>query len=346
MPRAPQNPAGEERIPKWAADLSPEQQAALRKSGAIYTEKTWRQKVKELTDGAAKKLQYGILDQFAPIKDQLGKIPYIVARMAKNADGTLEALMLYGRPHLDRRRRHAGGHHEEGVHRDNAGAERRARSLLLLAGRQARRAAEEGGRENLFTNEDISALATLNQGTMKDGASREAAYLRAQKDVAELNKSVLDIAEQSGLIDAESRKVWQSDFYVPFYRVMEEGVTGPSIKSGLVNQKSIKKLKGGTNNLGDLTQNMLMNWSTLLTASAKNRAAKASLARRRHWRGDRGAGGDDPQHGQDGGHARRLVHGGRPQPLVRHRGRAPAGGDQRAGVQRLQQRRHEGDDVV
>lgn len=276
-PAAPQNPAGEERIPKWAADLPPEQQAALRKAGAIYTEKTAKQKVKELFDGATKKLQYGILDQFAPIKDQLGQVPYMHARLAKAADGTLEAMMLYGRPQLDadgamlvdttkkgfvETMQQLDGEHD--------------RFFSWLAGRRAEQLKKEG-RENLFTDDDISALAKLNQGAMKDGRSREAAYLRAQKDVAELNKSVLDIAEKSGLIDAESRKVWQSDFYVPFYRVMEEGITGPSVKSGLVNQKSIKKLKGGTNNLGDLTQNMLMNWSTLLTASAKNRAAKASL---------------------------------------------------------------------
>lgn len=270
-------PAGTETIPKWAESLSDEQKAALRKSGAIYTEKTMREKVAELKEGALKKLQYGILDQFAPIKDKVGKIPYVLARMAKNADGTLEALMLYGRPHLDadggmlvdttkkgfiETMQSLNGEHD--------------RFFSWLAGRRAEQLKKEG-RENLFTDDDISALSTLNQGTMKDGTSREAAYLRAQKDVAELNKSVLDIAEKSGLIDAESRKVWQSDFYVPFYRVMEEGVTGPSVKSGLVNQKTIKKLKGGTNNLGDLTQNMLMNWSTLLTASAKNRAAKATL---------------------------------------------------------------------
>jgi len=273
--RAP-TPA-QEVVPKWAENESDAVKAALRKAGIIYTEETFKQKVAKLKEGALKKLQYGILDQFAPIKDQLGRIPYVMARMAKNADGTLEALMLYGRPHLDadggmlvdttkkgfiETMQILNGEHD--------------RFFSWMAGRRAEQLKKEG-RENLFTDADISNLSTLNQGRMKDGSSREATYLRAQKDVAELNKSVLDIAEASGLIDGESRKVWASDFYVPFYRVMEEGVTGPSIKSGLVNQKSIKKLKGGTNNLGDLTQNMLMNWSTLLTASAKNRAAKASL---------------------------------------------------------------------
>lgn len=275
-PAAP-SPAGEERIPKWAADLSPAQQAALRKSGAIYTEQTMKQKIDALKDGALKKLQYGILDQFAPIKDKLGKVPYMMARLAKAADGTLEALMLYGRPHLDADGAMLVDTTKKGfIETMQALGGEHDRFFSWLAGRRAEQLKKEG-RENLFTDDDISALATLNQGQMKDGTSREAVYLRAQKDVAELNKSVLDIAEKSGLIDSESRKVWQSDFYVPFYRVMEEGVTGPSVKSGLVNQKTIKKLKGGTNNLGDLTQNMLMNWSTLLTSSAKNRAAKASL---------------------------------------------------------------------
>lgn len=270
-------PAGTETVPKWAESLTPEQKAALRKSGAIYTEKTMREKVAELKEGALKKLQYGILDQFAPIKDKVGKIPYVLARMAKSADGTLEAMMLYGRPHLDADGGMLVDTTKKGFIETMQGLNgEHDRFFSWLAGRRAEQLKKEG-RENLFTDDDISALSTLNQGTMKDGTSREATYLRAQKDVAELNKSVLDIAEKSGLIDAESRKVWQSDFYVPFYRVMEEGVAGPSIKSGLVNQKTVKKLKGGTNNLGDLTQNMLMNWSTLLTASAKNRAAKATL---------------------------------------------------------------------
>jgi hypothetical protein len=269
--------AGTERMPEWAKGMKPDVQEALRKSGAIFTEQTARQKIDEMRKGALKKLQYGILDQFAPIKDQLGKIPYIMARMAKNADGTLEALMLHGRPHLDK----DGGMLVDTTKKGFVETMQQLqgehdRFFSWLAGRRAKQLKAEG-RENLFTDDDITSLSTLNQGTMKDGSSREAAYLKAQKDVAELNKSVLDIAEESGLIDAASRKVWASDFYVPFFRVMEEGVTGPSIKSGLVNQKSIKKLKGGTNNLGDLTQNMLMNWSTLLTSSAKNRAARASL---------------------------------------------------------------------
>jgi hypothetical protein len=91
----------------------------------------------------------------------------------------------------------------------------------------------------------------------------------------------LDMAEESGLIDGESRQFWEKEFYVPFYRVADEsegGVRGTNIKSGVVRQEAFKHLKGGTQKLNaDLMDNVLMNWAHLLDASAKNRAAKATL---------------------------------------------------------------------
>ena len=90
--------------------------------------------------------------------------------------------------------------------------------------------------------------------------------------------SVLAIAEARGLIDAESRQVWRDGFYVPFYRNMEDGTTGPSVKSGLVNQYAFKKLKGSSRQLNeDLLANTLQNMAHLLSAASKNQAAAASL---------------------------------------------------------------------
>jgi len=89
------------------------------------------------------------------------------------------------------------------------------------------------------------------------------------------------MAEQSGLIDPVSRKYWENEFYVPFYRVADEadgGVRGMNIKGGAVRQQAFKELKGGKNALNaDLLDNTLMNWSHLLDAAAKNRAAKATI---------------------------------------------------------------------
>ena len=52
----------------------------------------------------------------------------------------------------------------------------------------------------------------------------------------------------------------------------------PSVKSGLVRQKAFERLKGGREKLNsDLLANTILNWSHMLHAAAKNRAAKAAL---------------------------------------------------------------------
>jgi hypothetical protein len=265
-----------ERVPKWAENYTDAQKEILRKTGAIYTEQTLKDKIAEMREGLGAKLQQGILDQYAPIKARLGDVPYMLARMSKASEQGLEAIMNYGRlvldggainvdpskPGLIEVLAKLNGEHEQ--------------FFQWVAGKRARELKAQG-RENLLDDSDITFLADLNKGQMADGTSRAQAYTTAQLALSTLNNSVLDIAEESGIIDKESRKVFQSEFYVPFYRVIEEGVAGPTIKGGLINQQSIKRLKGGTNNLSDLMGNMQRNWATLLASSAKNRAAAAIL---------------------------------------------------------------------
>lgn len=265
-----------ERVPKWAENYTDAQKKILRKTGAIYTEQTFQDKLKEMREGLGAKLQQGIFDQYAPIKARLGDVPYMLARMSKASDNGLEAIMNYGRLVLDGGAINVDpskpglievlaklkGEHEQ--------------FFQWLAGNRAKQLKAQG-RENLISDSDITFLADLNRGQMADGTSRAQSYTVAQLALATLNNSVLDIAEQSGIIDKESRKLFQSEFYVPFYRVIDDGVAGTTIKGGLINQQSIKRLKGGTNNLADLMGNMQKNWNTLLAASAKNRAAAAIL---------------------------------------------------------------------
>ena len=95
------------------------------------------------------------------------------------------------------------------------------------------------GKENLFTADEIAAMKTLNSGTMPDGRMRVAAYKRTLDEFNIYSKSVLDVAEQAGLIDGESRKLWEHDFYVPFYRMSQENeISGPTKIKGLVRQKA------------------------------------------------------------------------------------------------------------
>ena len=187
----------------------------------------------------------------------------------------------------------------------NQGAQKanlkQANDLMTEAKRTRKQAAEKRAlgndkkntsRENLFTREDIAAIKTLSDGdliadyTLQHGPNagattrnRAAAYEDSLKTFSAFNKNVMDMAEQSGLIDGEARKMWENEFYVPFYRVSEEAnIVGGGMKGSSVRQQAFKHLKGGTDKLNaDLLDNTLMNWAHLLDASAKNRAAKATL---------------------------------------------------------------------
>jgi hypothetical protein len=268
-------PATKVTMPKWAESESPEVQAALKKAGVIIEEKTLGERARELRTNFGKIFRQGLVDQFDPIKE-LGHREYMLARLTKATDGGLEAMMLYGKLKLD-----SGALNIENKDGGVLGLLQTLqgehdRFFAWIAGNRAAQL-KLAGKENLFTDDDISALKELNLGKMPDGTSRQAQYFKTKVQFDGYAKSVLDIAEQTGLIDRESRKIWEKDFYVPFYRVMEDGVGGPSISSGLVNQYAFKKLKGGSEGLHDLLGNTLQNWSHLLSASMRNQAARASL---------------------------------------------------------------------
>lgn len=258
------------------ADLTPGQEAALRDVGLLTEPKTFKQRFQELTQDLAKRLTQGIVDQYAPLKE-LDFRSYVLARMSKGTDGTFEAALYYGTPRV------AGDTVE--IDTSTGGLMtllstlhgEQDRFLAWIAANRAEQLSAEG-REFLFTPQQIQDLKALNQGTMGDGRNRAIEYARVLKGFNAFQDSVLAIAEARGLIDGASRQVWQNGFYVPFYRNMEDGTTGPSVKSGLVNQYAFKKLKGSSRKLNeDLLANTLQNMAHLLSAASKNQAAAASL---------------------------------------------------------------------
>ncbi|MFK8398187.1 LPD38 domain-containing protein [Pseudomonas sp. BGr12] len=262
---------------QFADHVTAAQQAALEKIGAFAKKETIADTARAYTSRWKEKWVQGVFDQFAPIA-KLDHIAYMQARLSKGTDGALESTFLYGKPKL------LDG--ALAVDPDGKGL----RGILAglkgehdlffawMAGHRAERLAAEG-RENLFSPEDIRQLKRLNQGVMEGGGSRTLAYAQAQKEFAAYQRSVLDVAEKAGLIDPDARKLWESEFYVPFYRVMEEGdgTAGPGQIGGLTGQRAFQKLKGGKEPLGDLMANTLANWSHLLTASMKNLAATNAL---------------------------------------------------------------------
>jgi len=258
--------------------LTAGQEAALNNVGGIAVEQTLRERFRELRTGFGKRAIQGALDQFAPIKD-LDQNAYMLARLSKGYDGTLESALLYGKPFL------RGGVPDVDVN-DTGFAKVLAdlqgegdRFLWWVAAQRADRL-KALGLENLFSDADIAELKTLTDGTMPDGTTkRSTAYAKALGEFNAFNDAVLAVAEESGLIDAKAREMYRGVPYVPFYRVLEdEGVQGPTFSSGLTNAKAWKKLKGGSQKLNnDLLANVLLNWSSLYQSSARNRAALATM---------------------------------------------------------------------
>ena len=152
----------------------------------------------------------------------------------------------------------------------------------LQAGGAGKVKVKHTSRENLFSSDDIAALTKLNAGKLDNGKSRPMAYAAMHQELLRYQKAMLDIAEKAGIVNADSRKDWESEFYVPFYRVMEneDGSVNHHLgasDTGMMRQEVIKRLKGGSENLGDPINNLIANWEQLLSSSMKNMAANEAL---------------------------------------------------------------------
>lgn len=260
-------------------DYTPDQARAAERAFGFQQKQTWAERAQAFRAKLGTKLRQGLVDQFAPIKEVSDKA-YMLARMSKGSDGAVEAALLYGKPFL-----------RDGVYdvdiKDGGFAQVLAslkgehdRFFQWVAAQRAERLKAEG-KENLLTDQDITALRSLNVGKMADGAARMPVYAAALRELNAFNEATLKVAMESGLIDQAAFDLMKDQPYVPFYRLMEEegGMRGPRFSSGLVNQQAWKKLKGGTQQINaDLLQNTLMNWSHLYAAAARNRASLETMA--------------------------------------------------------------------
>lgn len=258
--------------------MTPDQEAAWSKAAGLKTPPTLKERAAQMKANFSTKARQGIVDQFAPIAD-LDQRAYMLARMSKGSDGTMEAALLYGRPFL-RDGVPDVDVNEGGFARVLAGLKgEHDRFLWWVAALRAENLKAQG-KENLLDTPDIDALKTLNAGTMADGSDRVMTYAEALLELNDFNNAVLQMAKDSGLIDQAAVDLMRDQPYVPFFRLMdEEGkVAGPRFSAGLTNQKAWKKLKGGTQQINaDLLQNMLLNWSSLYASAARNRAALATM---------------------------------------------------------------------
>lgn len=89
-----------------------------------------------------------------------------------------------------------------------------------------------------------------------------------------------NIMQEWASLTRDQREIWAEEFYVPFYRVLDENthdIQGPASTAGLTRQRAYQRLKGADMRIGDLLENTLMNYHHLLSASLKNQAAMQAI---------------------------------------------------------------------
>lgn len=142
--------------------------------------------------------------------------------------------------------------------------------LMYAVGKSAQELMGQG-REHLFTPAEVKSMVALERPE----------FHKAFADYQNWNKGVMDFAQEMGVVNVQSRAMWQRTQYLPFYRV---GQAGANKSAGGVtgNWQGVHKLTGGSGNLRDILGNMTQNASMLISAALRNeaRAKIAELAER------------------------------------------------------------------
>jgi hypothetical protein len=228
-----------------------------------------------------KKANTASLDGLAPIKyaeEQNGitnaeDSGYIASRLASGSSSVMQAVMLHGRPEW-----------KDGIIQKQESSTEKDSMLAIfddlgkdmhnwlgwMVGNRAKELKAQG-RENLLSDQEIDELTGLVQG-------KEQKFSESKDKFNAMNKALLDLAQDAGLIDPDSRSEWESEWYIPFFRQNEKedgegNVIGPWKSKGIANQTpQIQRLKGSEKNINDVLENIFVNTGKLVDASMKNMA--------------------------------------------------------------------------
>lgn len=248
------------------------------KLGAVFNPqtKTIIDRIAGLQDGFWRRAAQGIADQYRTIKDY-SEEAYMMARLSKTVDGALEGLLMHGHVYNNGGALDIKGQ-TKGLFEamKPVGAETDRYMMWIALGRESRLPIDKRSPNlaPLLADRDQLVQGDIN------GRPRLEVYQEVQKDMNALNKSVLDVAYNAGLMDQKAYERFSQDlFYIPFYKQMESGdLQDAATASGLTSQKFSAELKGQSDKpFGDLMENTLRNWSHILSASMKNQASNATL---------------------------------------------------------------------
>jgi hypothetical protein len=254
---------------------------------------TVKEKFDNLKTNFFDRMVTGVFDEFRAIKNYSDEA-YMQARLSKSIDGGLQGLLEYGQVFLDNGALNIkpgtkglleilaplGSEVDQyqiwkALNRDAQVAEKYAKWKQIPA--KDRKGLKEPAQPS-FPADVIAGRNELTKGQL-DGKSRLSVYQTALNEENALNRSVLNVAREAGIIDAEGYQNFSNDiYYIPFYKAMEDGdVQSVSSSSKLTGQYFSKALKGGEKKTNDLMENVLLNWSHILSASVKNIAAQNTI---------------------------------------------------------------------
>lgn len=231
-----------------------------------------RRAINEALDGVMDKFRQSTVDDFHGVyrmeRELTGKTSplgaYETSRLTRGTYAMVDGAIRLGRPVRvpDGRFEFQGKGLEKIL---EPVADRLDEFLMYAVGKSSQELMMQG-REKLFSPAEIRAMVQLDRPEFR----------KAFAEYQEFNKGILDFAQEMGVINPQSRAMWQRSQYLPFYRVEQGGATK---RAGGVegNWQGIRKLTGGTDNLRDILGNMTQNASMLMSAALKNEA-RAKIA--------------------------------------------------------------------
>lgn len=127
------------------------------------------------------------------------------------------------------------------------------------------------GRERLMTQKEINDLLPLANQYPEFRPTLDA--LQAYK------RRFLDLAVATGTLSQPMRQLIDQDDHVPFYRwSKDEQVSGAAMKKKFSHQSSgVRRLYGGTEQVNDILENIVMNLTHLVDSSMKNQAMQRAV---------------------------------------------------------------------
>jgi hypothetical protein len=197
----------------------------LDRANPVYApqHKTIIERLEGMKDKFWQRLAQGIADQFRSIKElgEDGKLAYILARMSKTVDGALEGIMFHGHVFNDGGALNIATTDEKG--NKLKGFIETLRPLGNEVGRYQmwialnREASLPKEKRSIFidknTGEDVMPYLVENRNTLingdLDGKPRKKIYESVQIDMNKLNRSVLKVALDAGLIGSTANAINQ-----------------------------------------------------------------------------------------------------------------------------------------